>query len=71
MAYDAARGVTVLFGGYDGANYLGDTWEWNGTSWTQVGTVTIALGTTVEIGLAVSSHDTSKVCTATFDQVSR
>ncbi|MFN0138067.1 MAG: immunoglobulin domain-containing protein [Phycisphaerae bacterium] len=32
MAYDAARGVTVLFGGY---NSLGDTWEWNGTLWTQ------------------------------------
>jgi hypothetical protein len=36
MAYDAARGVTVLFGGAysnsSGAN--GETWEWNGTAWT-------------------------------------
>src|ERR1043165_637309 len=31
MAYDAVRGVTVLFGG--GAN--GETWEWDGNSWTQ------------------------------------
>ena len=34
MAYDSARGVTVLFGGYDGA--LNDeTWEWDGVNWTQ------------------------------------
>ncbi len=33
MAYDSARGVTVLYGGYDGA-LKGDTWEWDGTSWT-------------------------------------
>src|SRR5262249_25521983 len=36
MAYDAARGVAVMFGGQDsGGTYLGDTWEWNGTTWTQ------------------------------------
>ncbi len=40
MAYDAARQVTVLFGGYGGYVYpneiiYGDTWEWNGTEWTQ------------------------------------
>ena len=34
MAYDAARGVTVLFGGY-GIQYFEDTWEWDGTVWTQ------------------------------------
>ncbi len=29
MAYDSARGVTVLFGGRSGqAAYCGDTWEW-------------------------------------------
>jgi hypothetical protein len=34
MAYDAARGVIVLFGGTSpGAN--GETWEWNGTAWSQ------------------------------------
>src|SRR5436309_145576 len=31
MAYDSARGRVVLFGG----SGLGDTWEWDGTSWTQ------------------------------------
>ncbi|HEY6460837.1 MAG TPA: hypothetical protein VIY73_11825, partial [Polyangiaceae bacterium] len=34
MAYDATRGVTVLFGG-EGQSDLGDTWEWDGTTWTQ------------------------------------
>lgn len=37
MAYDSVRNVCVLFGGYDGA-YLQDTWEWNGTTWTQKAT---------------------------------
>lgn len=35
MAYDAGRGVTVMFGGTTGSQNLGDTWEWDGTSWTQ------------------------------------
>jgi len=35
MAYDAARGVTVLFGGTNGSNSNAETWEWNGTAWTQ------------------------------------
>jgi hypothetical protein len=41
MAYDLARGVTVLFGGTTNPNApaeLSDTWEWNGTTWTQVAT---------------------------------
>jgi hypothetical protein len=37
MAYDAARGVTVLFSGDNGDwnTTLEDTWEWNGNTWTQ------------------------------------
>ncbi|MBI5764277.1 MAG: immunoglobulin domain-containing protein [Planctomycetes bacterium] len=38
MAYDSARDMTVLFGGaiYGGSGivYYGETWEWNGTTWT-------------------------------------
>jgi len=34
MAYDAARGQVVLFGGFDG-NPLNDTWVWDGTTWTR------------------------------------
>jgi hypothetical protein len=35
MAFDATRGRVVLFGGSGGASVLGDTWEWDGTVWTQ------------------------------------
>ncbi|MFA5794787.1 MAG: kelch repeat-containing protein [Candidatus Brocadiia bacterium] len=34
MAYDSARGVTVLFGGWNGSVYNYETWEWDGTNWT-------------------------------------
>lgn len=37
MAYDPATGQTVLFGGFDGTNYLGSgTWFWNGSAWSEV-----------------------------------
>jgi hypothetical protein len=38
LAFDAARGVTVLLGGNSGLaqNSYADTWTWNGTTWTQV-----------------------------------
>jgi hypothetical protein len=38
MTYDAARGVIVLFGGSDPgyAASLADTWEYDGTTWTEV-----------------------------------
>ncbi|MBL9031767.1 MAG: hypothetical protein JNM80_08675 [Phycisphaerae bacterium] len=32
-AYDSARGRLVVFGGYNGQNYYGDTWEWDGSAW--------------------------------------
>ena len=35
MAYDEQRGVTVLFGGSDGAD-RNDTWEWDGATWKVV-----------------------------------
>jgi hypothetical protein len=35
MAYDAARQVIILFGGFDGSASLGDTWEWDGAVWTE------------------------------------
>jgi IPT/TIG domain-containing protein/galactose oxidase-like protein len=37
MTYDAARGRVVLFGGLTnpGGAFLGDTWTWDGTNWTQ------------------------------------
>jgi hypothetical protein len=36
MAYDTEREVTVLFGGTAGVStFFDDTWEWDGTTWTQ------------------------------------
>jgi hypothetical protein len=35
MTYDSVNNRAVLFGGSTLSNRMGDTWEWNGTSWTQ------------------------------------
>jgi hypothetical protein len=37
IAYDGANQEVVLFGGYlgFGASFLGDTWTWNGSEWTE------------------------------------
>jgi hypothetical protein len=53
MAFDAARGVVVLFGGKaaDGS-LLGDTWEWDGNAWTERQT---AHSPTPRAGLAMAS----------------
>ena len=41
----------------------------NGTAWTQVGSVTITMGTQVFAGLAVTSHANGTLNTSTFDNV--
>ncbi len=35
IAYDAADGTVVMFGGQGKSASLGDTWTWDGSSWTQ------------------------------------
>src|SRR5215472_16536143 len=35
MAYDAATGTVVMFGGLSNGKYLGDTWTWNGSAWAK------------------------------------
>ncbi len=50
-----------VFTAYDSAD--GVTWNW-------LGTETILLPASSYVGLAVSSHDVTKLCNATFDQVS-
>ncbi len=35
LAYDAASGQVLLFGGAYGSNYLNETWVWDGANWTQ------------------------------------
>ena len=32
MAFDPATGQLILFGGFDGANSVNDTWNWDGTT---------------------------------------
>jgi len=39
-------------------------------TWLQVGAVTVGLGATAYVGLAVTSHNTTAAATATFDHVS-
>ncbi len=41
----------------------------NGKTWTQRGTTTLAMSTNVFIGLALTSHNNSTLCTAGFDNV--
>jgi PKD repeat protein len=41
----------------------------DGASWVAVATDTVALGTTVYVGLAVTSHDIANLAAATFDNV--
>ncbi len=42
----------------------------NGSSWTQIGTDTIAMSSNILIGLAVTAHNNGAVNTAVFDNVS-
>jgi regulation of enolase protein 1 (concanavalin A-like superfamily) len=41
----------------------------DGVTWTTIGSATIAMGTNVLIGLAVTSHTTSSACESVFDNV--
>jgi regulation of enolase protein 1 (concanavalin A-like superfamily) len=42
----------------------------DGSSWTVVGSDTLAISGTVHVGLAVTSHTTAATATGTFDNVS-
>jgi pectin methylesterase-like acyl-CoA thioesterase/regulation of enolase protein 1 (concanavalin A-like superfamily) len=41
----------------------------DGTAWTQLGTAAITMASTVDIGLAVTSHNASSLCAVTFENV--
>jgi hypothetical protein len=41
----------------------------DGMTWTQQGTTIISMTSTVYVGLALTSHNSSSLCTATFDNV--
>ncbi|HLP76568.1 MAG TPA: carbohydrate-binding protein, partial [Candidatus Paceibacterota bacterium] len=51
-----------------GNTFIG-SYSANGTSWTQLGSAPIAMGGTVYVGLAITSHNTDTLCTTTFDHV--
>src|SRR6266571_2160318 len=36
MTYDVVSGKVIMFGGFDGINYLNDTWTFDGVTWTKV-----------------------------------
>ena len=44
MAYDASNGEMVLFGGAGYSGLLSDTWNWNGSTWSEVTTPTAPSG---------------------------
>jgi hypothetical protein len=72
-AYDENRRRVVLFGGAQSeggvSSYVGDTWEWDGTAWTQVGAsgppprsghnlaYDASSGTTIMFGGMVAAND--------------
>jgi len=39
MAYDPIRQKIVMFGGFDGRNYLSDTWLYDGANWRKLASV--------------------------------
>ena len=41
----------------------------DGANWQTVGTVSAPMGTTVQVGVAVASHNNSTLCASSFDQV--
>jgi len=63
MAYDAATGTTVLFGGFGSSGVLGDTWTWDGSTWTWDGSTWTKQ--------APASHPTARYDTdSTYDAAS-
>jgi len=42
----------------------------NGSTWSQIGTETFTMASTVYVGLCVTAHDNTKICTGTLDNVS-
>lgn len=65
LAYDTQRRVTVLFGGFDGSpqsgSLLGDTWEWDGTTWRKA----TDIGPSRRLGHAMV-HDEKRQVTVLF-----
>ena len=71
-SFTAVAGVTapawVMLG--RAGNLFTGWYSSNGTTWTQVGTTTVAMNTAPLAGLAVTAHNNSYLCLAAFDSVS-
>jgi hypothetical protein len=66
MAYDSARGVTVLFGGLrDNGPSSGETWEWDGAAWA----LRQAIGPSPRYGHAMA-YDSARAVTVLFGGMS-
>src|SRR5262245_62043177 len=70
LAFDRARGRTVLFGGTENSTivtYFADTWEWDGTNWSRGGG-TLAPQSRYQHALA---YDSARGRTVLFGGLSR
>ena len=67
MTYDAARGETVVFGGYNGA-YLNDTWTLDSQGWTLRATTT-APSARAEASIAYDPVRERVVLIGGYDQI--
>ena len=58
MVFDSKRNVTVLFGGSTSglSGFLNDTWEYNGTAWTQIATATAPSPRQAGFGMAFDNR---------------
>ncbi len=65
IAGAAPTWVKIVRSGSTVAGYVSS----DGATWTFAGQATIAMNATVSIGLAVTSHNASALCAATFDHV--
>ncbi|MFH1744004.1 MAG: M56 family metallopeptidase [bacterium] len=66
MAYDSVRRRVVLYGGTLSSDFeegLDDTWEWDGTEWTQIGLSGVNPGKRLYHGMA---FDTARAKTVLF-----
>lgn len=60
----APRWIRVTRQGSTFRTFVGSA---DGTSWTQLGSVNIAMAATIHVGLALTSHDAARLATATFE----
>ena len=53
------------------SNTFTASYSTNGTTWTQLGTATIAMAATIQVGMAITSHVDATLASAVFDSVTQ